>query len=123
SDLSALRAYYIDSQLPDTLFNTYAKHFRRMIDGARRLQPNRPKRDRRPISRSTIAQVSHSIQNLPQSLPPNGLTPSKRDELNLAVAARVAFAGFLRVGEFTYNAGDLRSPDIFAATKLSRADV
>jgi len=27
------------------------------------------------------------------------------------------------VGEFTYNSGDLRYPDIFAATKLTRADV
>jgi integrase len=123
SDLSALRAYHIDNQLPDSLFDSHAKHFRRMIDGARRLQPSRPKRDRRPISRSTVAQVSHSIQDLPQSPPPNDLSPASLDELNLATASRVAFAGFLRVGEFTYNAGDLRYPDTFAATKLTRADI
>ena len=55
SDLSALRAYHVDHQLPETLFDTYARHFRRMIDGARRLQPPRPKLDRRLIPRSAVA--------------------------------------------------------------------
>ena len=41
----------------------------------------------------------------------------------MAVAARVAFAGFLRVGEFTYNQRDTKDPRIFAATKLTRSDV
>ena len=94
-----------------------------MIDGARRLHPHRPKLARRPISRPAVVSVSRIASTLPlQALAPP-LTPTQRDELNVAVAARVAFARFLRVGEFTYNKQDTTNPRYFAATKLSQADI
>jgi hypothetical protein len=61
SELSALRAYHIDNNFPDAVFDLYAKHFRRMIDGARRLQPPRQKRDRRPIWRASIITLSDGV--------------------------------------------------------------
>ena len=121
SELSALRAYHVDNNLPDAVFDLHAKHFRRMIDGARRLQPPRQKRDRHPISRASVMTLSENISHLPAL--PSTLSVAHRNDLNLAVAARVAFAGFLRVGEFTYSATDLRNSPVFAATKLTRSDI
>ena len=121
SELSALRAYYIDNNLDDTTFDLHGKHFRRMIDGARRLQPPRQKRDRHPIPRSLVIALSINITHLPAHL--STLSTVQRNDLNLAVAARVAFAGFLRIGEFTYSAADLRDRHTFAATKLTRSDI
>ncbi len=107
SELSALRAYHIDNGLPDTIFNLHAKHFRRIVDGARQLQPHRRKRIRNPISRALVITLSRNISDLPAE--PLRLLDARKNDLNLAVAARVAFAGFLRVGELTYSAADLRN--------------
>lgn len=43
--------------------------------------------------------------------------------LILPWVARVAFAGFLRVGEFTYSSADLSNTQVFVATKLTRRDI
>jgi hypothetical protein len=51
------------------------------------------------------------------------MTADLRDDLNFAAACRVAFAGFLRIGEFTYKREDLGIPSVFLATKLTRSDV
>jgi hypothetical protein len=100
SDLSFLRAFHIDSRMPDEVFDSHSKHFRRMIDGARRLHPYRPKLDLRPISRLAVAKVSQIVSGLPLQSP-SPLTNPQLDELNMAVASREAFASFLRIGEFT----------------------
>ena len=52
ADLAALRAYHIDNFLDDKLFDN--KHFQRLIDGARRLNPVTKIRVGKPISRDTI---------------------------------------------------------------------
>jgi hypothetical protein len=51
------------------------------------------------------------------------MTANLLDDLNFATACRVAFAGFLRLGEFTYKTEDLNTRSIFSATKLTRSDV
>ena len=79
------------------------------------------KRDRHPIPRPSVIALSENISHLPGN--PSTLSAAQRDDLNLAVAARVAFAGFLRAGEFTYSAADLRSRQTFTATKLTRSDI
>ena len=95
-----------------------------MVDRARRIQPPRPKRLRTPILRTTVIALSSCLESLP---PPtqerSPLLLPLRIEANLVTAVRVAFAGFLRVGEFTYAARNLTRPAIFAATKLIRGDV
>ncbi|KAK4205823.1 hypothetical protein QBC37DRAFT_183212, partial [Rhypophila decipiens] len=97
TDLAALRAYHTDNFLDDTLFDS--KHLRRLIDGARRLSPTKA-RVRKIISRETVKELSTSIATLPSQ--PSLMTTKLRNDLNFATACRVAFAGFLRVGEFTY---------------------
>ncbi|KAJ5894646.1 hypothetical protein N7495_006337 [Penicillium taxi] len=118
-DLAALRAYHIDNFLDDKIFDN--KHFRRLIDGARRLNPITKVRIRKPISRDTITKLSAILATL--LLQPSEMTANLLDDLNFATACRVAFAGFLRLGEFTYKTGELSIRSIFSATKLTRSDV
>jgi hypothetical protein len=95
SELSALRAYHIDNGLPDTILISMRSIFvawSMALAGC-----NSPAKSgfATPISRA-----SGNISNLPAQ--PLGLSGAQKSGLNLAVAARVAFAGFLRVGEFPY---------------------
>ncbi|KAI3281148.1 hypothetical protein DTO002I6_9947 [Penicillium roqueforti] len=113
------RAYHIDNFLENKLFDN--KHFRRLIDGARRLNPITKVRVRKPISRDTITKLSAGLATLPsRSLE---MTANLLDDLNFATACRVAFAGFLRLGEFTYKTEDLGTRPTFLAAKLTRSDV
>ncbi|KAH7114623.1 hypothetical protein EDB81DRAFT_848578 [Dactylonectria macrodidyma] len=119
ADLAALRAYHVDNFLDDKLFDN--KHFRRLIDGARRLTPTTKVRVRKPISREAITKLSAGLATLP--LQSSQMTTDLKDDLNFATACRVAFAGFLRIGEFTYKREDLGTPSIFLAAKLTRSDI
>lgn len=60
------------------------------------------------------------IATLPSQ--PSQMTAELKDDLNFAAACRVAFAGFLRIGEFN-KIGDIGKPSVFLATKLTRSDV
>jgi hypothetical protein len=52
------------------------------------------------------------------------MTENQRiDEINTIAAATVAFGGFLRSGEFTYEAKDLRNKRSFKSTSLLRSDI
>ncbi|KAJ5394695.1 hypothetical protein N7509_006482 [Penicillium cosmopolitanum] len=52
-------------------------------------------------------------------LRPDNVLPAN----TVAMAARVAFAGFRRVGELTYSAAEQRNTQIFVATKLTWGDI
>ncbi|KAK9848349.1 hypothetical protein MYU51_016749 [Penicillium brevicompactum] len=94
----------------------YEKHY-----VARRLNPITKVRAREPISRDTITKLSAGLATLPlQSLE---MTATLLDDLNFATACRVAFAGFLRFGEFTNKTEDHGTRPIFLATKLTRSGV
>jgi hypothetical protein len=45
------------------------------------------------------------------------------DDINTTTAFKVAFAGFLRLSEFTYTKAEASKPALFLETKLSRRDV
>lgn len=51
------------------------------------------------------------------------MTANPLDDLNFASACWVAFAGFLRLGEFIFKTDDLGTRPVFVATKLTRSDV
>jgi hypothetical protein len=63
--------------LADKLFGN--KHFRRLIDGARRLTPTIKVRVRKPISREAITKLSASIATLP--LQSSEMTTDPKDSL------------------------------------------
>jgi hypothetical protein len=45
------------------------------------------------------------------------------NELNFNAACKIAFAGFLRSGEFTYSTTDFKDTNTFTNTKLTRSDI
>jgi hypothetical protein len=45
------------------------------------------------------------------------------NNINFVVAAKVAFAGFLRSGELTYDSSDLQDLRTFQQTRLVRSDI
>lgn len=73
------------------------------------------------IPREVITKLSADMITLP--LQPSGMTANLLDDLNFATACQVAFAGFLRLGEFTYRTDDLGTRAVFVATKLTRSDI
>jgi hypothetical protein len=50
-------------------------------------------------------------------------TAEQTNEINIVAAAATAFGGFLRSGEFTYEARELRNITTFQNTRLLRSDV
>lgn len=88
ADLAALRSYHTDNFLDDKPVDN--KHFRRLINGARRLNPVTKVRVRKPISRITITKLSAGLASLPPQ--PLEMTANLLDDLDFATACRVAFA-------------------------------
>jgi hypothetical protein len=50
-------------------------------------------------------------------------SPKFINNINFVVAAKVAFAGFLQSGEFTYDSLDLQDLRTFQQTRLLRSDI
>jgi hypothetical protein len=71
--------------------------------------------NRRPIT----LDILHRIVNEP---PLHTSDAHTRDALNIDTAFKVAFAGFLRLGEFTYEASDCRNSAYFRISHLTRGD-
>jgi integrase len=108
SYLSAIQSAYIDRQLPTTAFES--KWLQRIIAGIRRTAPNRQKNQALPITPDILSKIT---------LPYN----SRKDvnSLNINAAFKLAFAAFLRSGEFTYD--DRLDSRTFVNTTLTRSDV
>jgi hypothetical protein len=74
---------------------------------------------RLPISKEIVVNLS-SCFIMPQR--PRPATPLP-DDINFAAACHVAFAGFMRVEEFTYSRAETQREATFVATKLTRGDI
>ena len=105
SYLSALRSVHIDNDWPVEVFEN--KRLRRIIKGAARMFPHL-KKQRFPITRDILLKITKR-------------TPPNLRELNLNTAFIIAWAGFLRCGEFTYSSQD-REDALFVQTHLTRSD-
>jgi hypothetical protein len=108
SMLSALRSVHVDRQYSLTPFES--PWLKRLLDGIRRCQPDAEVHKAEPISRQTLVKLAETD------------TGSIAD-LNFITACKVAWAGFLRCGEFTYSAKDYPGSRNFVNTKLTRSDV
>jgi hypothetical protein len=103
--VSALRSKHVDFGYPTTVFND--PFLKRLLAGARSLFPQK-KKEKLPITRDILAKIVTGGR-------------SKQD-INVDAAFTVAFAGFLRMGEISYTAAELRSK-AFIHTKATRGDV
>lgn len=104
--LSALRSYHVDQRMPSEVFDS--PWIQRIVKGGHRLFPG-SKRQRLPITKEILDKVTAN--------------PSRSaDDLNYNTAFKVAWAGFLRVGEFTHTLQD-RHNRTFHQTGLTRSDI
>ena len=106
SYLSALRSVHVDRRLPTDVFESEWLH--RIVMGIRRLTPHEFKARAAPITLDILEKITS----------PDAPTA---DELNLNTACKVAFAGFLRSGEFLHD--DRLNRETFESTSLTRSDV
>ena len=95
--LSALRSYHVDCNLHIDAFDN--PHLKRIIKGGKRLYPSIQKKRRL---------ITHNILEKIANFAVNHTGPNFLDELNLDVVFKVAWAGFLRMREFTFYLSELK---------------
>ena len=92
SNLTGLRSYQVDIGYADSdIEQFHHPMLQRIVNGIRRLRGDTPKRERRPITRDILLQLVHQFDQ-------TTLTGATNH-----AAFCLAFAGFLRIGEFTWN--------------------
>ena len=106
SYLSALRSYHVNNNLLIQVFSS--SRVERILHGARYLFSH-IKKKRLPITKDILEKIT-------------GATSISIEELNIDTAFKVAWAGFLRMGEFTYTEAEAQL-QIFTHTKLTQSDI
>lgn len=104
--LSALKSYHIDRNFPLHAFSSPCLD--RLLKGGRYIFPH-SKRECLPITKDILEKITSTF-------------PISIEELNIDTAFKVAWAGFLRMGEFTYTSMEAQAC-IFRDTKLTRSDI
>ncbi|KAF1967324.1 hypothetical protein BU23DRAFT_379921, partial [Bimuria novae-zelandiae CBS 107.79] len=107
--LSALRSVHVDRGEAVEVFDDH--HLRRLVQGARNFFPARTWEQRLPITKDIL----HGILR-----PDACQSEHPVDTVNLNAAFSMAFAGFLRMGEFTYTPEQLRNERRLVAEKPTR---
>ena len=106
SYLSGLRSYHVDHHWPVTVFEDL--RLARILQGGRSLFP-KVKKDRFPITKEILERITATV-------------PITEDDFNIDAAFKIAWAGFLRLGEITYSPADLKKSS-FINLKVTRSDV
>ena len=106
SYLSALKSYHVDRNLSTDVFSSL--RIKRILSGARSLFPQ-IKKERLPITKDILEKITSVV-------------PISIEDLNIDTAFKVAWAGFLRMGEFTYTNAESQART-FANTRLTRSDI
>jgi integrase len=108
SYITGLRSLHVDMGLPtDGIFDH--PRLQRIIHGARRFHGEAGTRERLPITRDVLLKILQCL--------PRWRTDSA--QANLYAAFCLAFAGFLRVGEFTWSNHTIDNPLEFARWHLT----
>ena len=111
--LSAIRSHHVDRNLPCDVFDN--ELLKRAMRGVKRVYA-KPKKTRLPLGRKLIEKIlSVRVDNPYQQ--------HSLDTLNFFTALRVAYAGFMRLGEITYSDKDRATPAVFARNNVLRRDV
>ena len=125
--LSAVKSVHIDRRLPLSAFNS--EFISRTLAGIRRLQGKADKKKAEPLSMAQLEQITSPGPEIPKILDDNewsedpgdcALSPKRINELNADAALKLAFVGFFRTKEITYENSDLA---VFEHTELQRRDV
>ncbi len=105
--LPGLRSYHVDRNLSTTVLESL--QLDRVVRGVRRMF-SQVKKLRLPITKDILQRITLG-------------KPKSLQDLNINTAFKVAWAGFLRMREFTYTKTELANRKLFIATKLTRSDI
>src|SRR5579859_6854943 len=94
SYISHLRSYHIDKGYTTDIFND--ERIKRILRGVARKYGNKPKRERLEITSEILQAILVTLRYT-------------HDDVNIYAAFCTAFAGFLRIGEFTWSTWNNRS--------------
>lgn len=109
ANLFALRSVHLDRRLDQTAFDS--PWIKRILSGIRRCYTSPTPKKAEPITVQILEKITC-------------LETTSIQDLNFSVASRVAFAGFLRMGEFTVKPSQtVEAEETFQATRLTRSDV
>jgi hypothetical protein len=92
------------------------------MKGIRRVQPHHEKTQAAPLTIDILKKLVGHPSPTPL-LPIQKMTASSINDLNVTVASKVAYVGFLQGGEMFYDSKDLANRSVFSNTKLSRSDI
>ena len=107
--ITGVRSVHVDMGCED-LSPFHSPRLERVIAGLRRMRGEAETLERRPITKDLLLQMLPSFSR------------RTREGSTLHAAFCLAFAAFLRIGEFTYTAKDLEDPD-FSQWFLTRRSV
>ena len=131
--LSAIRSVHIEQFISEEAFESPA--VRRAIAGVRRVQGLKEKKKAAPLSKKQLERITspapvhssndvdHTDDDNSQDIPAINLSDNEINRLNFDTAIKLAFAGFLRTAELTYENKDLTNKAVFEHTKLQRRDI
>lgn len=116
SYVSALRSVHVDRGLSTAVFE--GELFRRAMAGIRRQHPGFTADQAAPITQPILSKILCINEDISRMEPQDRI-----DEVNMAAAAAVAFGGFMRSGEITYEQRELDNQRTFQNTRLLRSDI
>jgi hypothetical protein len=112
--VSALRSYHVDHGLSCAVFES--ERLRRVLQGITACF-NEPKaRLRHPLTKDILRAMLRTRVAYPSG-------HAQIDDLNFRTALKVGYAGFLRLGEITFNPADTTNPNVFQRYHILRRDV
>ena len=109
--LCGLKSYHVDLGLPASAFQD--ERLERVMRGIKREHPEPDRRARTPLTRDLLLKILEQLCHGRQTY----------NTLTLRAAFTLAFAGFLRVGEFTYHRADLDLGPLFRNWFLAKSCV
>jgi hypothetical protein len=124
SAISAIRSVHIDRRLPTTAFDS--AFLKRVLAGIRRIQSKDDKKKAGPLMLEQLEKITKPAPDLGANPTPTEsckLSNKEVDSLNFDTALKVAFSGFFRTKEITYEESDLANKPVFEHTKLQRRDI
>ncbi|OXV08604.1 hypothetical protein Egran_03633, partial [Elaphomyces granulatus] len=112
--ISALRSYHVDHGLSCAVFES--ERLRRVLQGITACFNEPNARLRHPLTRDILRAMLRVRVAYPSR-------HAQVDDLNFRTALKVAYAGFLRLGEITFNPADATDPRVFQRYHILRKDV
>jgi hypothetical protein len=125
ANLSAIRSMHIDCRLDDSALDSL--WVKRVLAGVRRSYKSPGTKQAAPMTEEMLRRITYAgppdVEILDLS-GPQEMNLTEFQELNFAVASKVAHAGFLRTGEFTVLDSQAKEdPETTKNTRLTRSDI